>query len=76
MTGLTCRLMAVPLLALIFFTAFAQRVPSSVDSEITVTARKYEVSPNVIKVKKGDHIRLIITTPDRDHGLKLGSFPH
>src|SRR5579863_8442564 len=74
MTGLNCRPMAVPLLALTFFAAFAQRVPSNVDSEITVTARKYEFSPNVIKLKKEDHIRLIITTLDRDHGFKLEAF--
>jgi cytochrome c oxidase subunit 2 len=56
------------------FTAFAQSVPSRVDREITVSARKYEFLLNVIKAKKGDHIRLIITTLDRDHGFKLEAF--
>jgi cytochrome c oxidase subunit 2 len=42
--------------------------------EIRVTARKYEFAPNVIKVKRGDHIRLVITALDRDHGFKLEAF--
>jgi cytochrome c oxidase subunit 2 len=66
--------MAVPVFAITVFTAFAQSVPSRVDSEIKVTARKYEFSPNVVKAKKGDHIRLIITTLDRDHGFKVEAF--
>ena len=44
------------------------------DSEIRVTARKYEFSPNEIKVKRGDHIRLVITALDRTHGFKLEAF--
>jgi cytochrome c oxidase subunit II len=43
-------------------------------SEIRVTARKYEFSPNVIKAKRGDHIRLVITAIDRIHGFKLEAF--
>ena len=74
MTQVNCGRMAVPLYALAVVTAFAQSVPSRVDSEIKVTARKYEFSPKVIKAKKGDHIRLIITTLDRDHGFKLEAF--
>jgi cytochrome c oxidase subunit II len=44
------------------------------DNEIRVTARKYEFSPNEITVKRGDHIRLIITAIDGSHGFKLGAF--
>jgi heme/copper-type cytochrome/quinol oxidase subunit 2 len=44
------------------------------DGEIRVTARKYEFVPSVIKVKRGDHIRLVITALDRDHGFKLEAF--
>ena len=44
------------------------------DSEIRVTAKKYEFSPNVIKAKRGDHIRLVITALDRSHGFKLEAF--
>jgi cytochrome c oxidase subunit II len=74
MTRLNCGPMAVPLFALTVFTAFVQSVPSRADSEITMTARKYEFSPNVINAKRGDHIRLIITALDRDHGFKLEAF--
>ena len=35
--------------------------------EIKMTARKYRFDPNVITVKKGQHVRLIITALDRDH---------
>lgn len=42
--------------------------------EIQVTAKKYSFSPNPIRVKKGEHVRLIITATDRDHGFKLEAF--
>jgi hypothetical protein len=39
--------------------------------EIAVTAKKYEFSPNPIRIKKGGHVRLVITALDRDHGFKF-----
>ena len=39
-----------------------------------MTAKKYEFSPNVVKVKKGDHVRLVITALDREHGIKIEAF--
>ena len=42
--------------------------------EIAVTAKKYEFSPNPIRVKKGERLRLVITALDRDHGFKLDAF--
>jgi len=42
--------------------------------EITVAARKYEFNPNIITVKQGDRVRLVITSSDRDHGFKLEAF--
>ena len=41
---------------------------------IQMTARKYEFNPNVITVKKGQKVRLIITAQDRDHGFQLRDF--
>lgn len=41
---------------------------------IQMTARKYEFNPNVITVKKGQRVRLIITAQDRDHGFQLRDF--
>jgi hypothetical protein len=34
----------------------------------------YNFTPNVIKVKKGDQVKLVITARDRDHGFKLAAF--
>jgi len=42
--------------------------------EIKMTAKKYAFDPNVITVKKGEHVKLIITALDRDHGFKLAAF--
>ncbi|HEV2177854.1 MAG TPA: cupredoxin domain-containing protein [Terriglobia bacterium] len=42
--------------------------------EITMTAKKYEFDPNVITVKQGDHVKLVITSLDRDHGIKLKAY--
>jgi len=42
--------------------------------DIKVTAKKYAFNPSVIKVKQGDHVRLVITALDHDHGFKLEAF--
>jgi cytochrome c oxidase subunit 2 len=39
--------------------------------EIAVSAKKYEFNPNVITVKKGEPVRLVLTATDRDHGFKI-----
>src|SRR5712692_3661406 len=36
--------------------------------------KKYEFSPRVVTVKKGEHVKLVITATDRDHGFKLDAF--
>ncbi len=46
----------------------------SVAHEIQMTAKKYEFDPKLITVKKGEHVKLIITALDRDHGFKLEAF--
>jgi cytochrome c oxidase subunit II len=43
-------------------------------NEIKVTAKKYEFDPAVIKVHTGDHVRLLFTALDHDHGFKLEAF--
>ena len=72
MTRLSVTLAAAALLA--GPTYLFQKPLAADDSEIRVTARKYEFVPSVIKVKRGDHIRLVITALDRDHGFKLEAF--
>jgi cytochrome c oxidase subunit 2 len=42
--------------------------------EVKITAVKYNFDPNVVRVKKGEHVKLVITALDRDHGFKLEAF--
>ena len=74
MTRSNFGIVAVALCAVTAYAALAQNMTSAADSEIKVTARKYEFSPTVIKAKRGDRIKLIITALDRDHGFKLEAF--
>ena len=41
---------------------------------IKMTAKKYAFEPDAIKVKKGDHVKLVVTSLDHDHGIKLQAF--
>ena len=43
-------------------------------NETKVTAKKFEFVPSAIHVKKGDHVKLVITATDHDHGFKLEAF--
>jgi cytochrome c oxidase subunit II len=38
---------------------------------IRMTASKYKFDPDVITVKQGDRVELIITAIDRDHGIAI-----
>jgi cytochrome c oxidase subunit II len=42
---------------------------------IEVTAKKYELSPDEIHVKKGEKVRLKVHSTDEDHGIKLELYP-
>ena len=66
----------IGLAVLIALQALAQTAPSdTADANvIRMTAKKYEFQPGAIKVKKGDHVKLIVTALDRDHGFKLEAF--
>jgi cytochrome c oxidase subunit 2 len=55
--------------SVIIFDALAEDA-----NAIRMTAKKYEFQPDVIKVKKGDHVKLTITATDKDHGFKLEAF--
>ncbi len=57
-----------------FFNAMAQDQPASAVQEIQVTAKKYEFSPNPIRVKKGQPVKLIVTATDHDHGIEIEEF--
>ena len=43
-------------------------------NEIKMTAMKYDFNPNVVRAKKGEHVKLVVTALDRDHGFKLEAF--
>jgi cytochrome c oxidase subunit II len=47
---------------------------ASGQAPIQVTAKKYQFDPAVLKVKQGDHVKLVITATDHDHGFKLAAF--
>jgi cytochrome c oxidase subunit 2 len=62
-------------LAFLAIPAFAQAPAAATDvHEIQMAAKKYEFDPNVITVKKGEHVKLIITALDHDHGFDLEAF--
>lgn len=42
--------------------------------EIQVTAKKFEFTPSVITVEKGERVKLTITALDREHGFALPAF--
>jgi cytochrome c oxidase subunit 2 len=52
----------------------AQSGQSDSVREFKITAQKFEFSPSVIKVKRGDHVRLTVTALDAEHGFKLDGF--
>jgi len=43
-------------------------------TEIKMTAKKYAFDPSVIKVKKDEHVKLVITALDHEHGFKVEAF--
>ena len=42
--------------------------------DFQITSRKYEFGPSSLRVKKGDHLRLVIVALDHDHGFRLDEF--
>jgi|SRR4029077_14913912 cytochrome c oxidase subunit II len=42
--------------------------------EFQITSRKYEFGPSSLRVKKGEHLRLVIAALDHDHGFRLDEF--
>ena len=66
---------ACVLLTGLALVGLAQSPAASGDAhEFRMTAKKYQFEPNVITVKKGEHVKLVITALDRDHGFKLEAF--
>ncbi|HEY2013628.1 MAG TPA: cupredoxin domain-containing protein [Bryobacteraceae bacterium] len=59
---------------LVLISIFAMTAVAQTDGAIQVTARKYEFQPDVIKVRTGEHVKLVITAVDHDHGFKIEAF--
>jgi cytochrome c oxidase subunit 2 len=47
---------------------------ASAATEVQMTAKKYEFNPAVVTVKQGDHVKLVITATDQEHGFKLAAY--
>ncbi len=63
------------LLGMLVATAVNVRAQAGAEPvEIKMTAKKYQFDPSTITVTQGDHVRLIITALDRDHGFKLDEY--
>ncbi|MHB8655945.1 MAG: cupredoxin domain-containing protein [Terriglobia bacterium] len=64
------------LAAVLTASAFGQeqQAANPAPHEIQMTAKKYEFNPNVITVKKGERVKLVITATDHEHGFKLEDF--
>jgi cytochrome c oxidase subunit 2 len=65
------------LLALPIFVGSAGRPQASARGklvQIHMTARKYTFDPNVINVREGDQVELVVTATDRDHGIAIPAF--
>lgn len=48
--------------------------PSQGVREIRLTLKKYEFIPNQLHVTRGEHVKLIMSAVDHDHGFKLEDF--
>ncbi len=63
---------------LMSIVALAQNPPAAANPadviEIKMTAKKYEFEPAVITVKKGQTVRLLITSLDRNHGIEIKGY--
>ena len=68
--------LAAALLAFTFAGAGAtpaqETAPGAV--EIQMTAKNFEFSPSTVRVKQGDHVKLIITSLDRKHGIQIEAY--
>ena len=75
MVRITKYAIACALLVGLAMVALAQTPATAGEAhEFQMTAKKYQFDPNVITVKKGEHVKLVITALDRDHGFKLEAF--
>lgn len=58
-------------LILLYVPAVRSQPTSQPPAEIKIVARKFEFDPRTITVQKGKPVRLVITSADVDHGIKI-----
>src|SRR4030095_7762998 len=73
------RTLGLTVLALFLLILFTPAVAQSQTDpqqpvEIKVTAKQFEFDPRTITVQKGKPVKLVITSTDVDHGIKLEEF--
>jgi cytochrome c oxidase subunit II len=62
----------IPVLgSLLILTAGCQKAQQTSAQTINVLMKKYEIQPNVIRVKAGEPVELDVTTADVQHGLDV-----
>lgn len=47
---------------------------SAAVKEFKITAEQWEFSPATITVNQGDRVRLVVTSPDVDHGIAIAEY--
>lgn len=68
------RLVGIAVLLVFALAVIAQESPKPPETpvrQIKVSAKKYEYSPEEIRVKQGERVRLLITATDRKHGFEI-----
>jgi hypothetical protein len=65
----------LPLVVLLLSTVSIARPISDPDRrEIKVTARRFEFSPRTITVRRGERVKLVVTSEDVDYGFAIKDF--
>jgi cytochrome c oxidase subunit 2 len=67
-------IVAIPFLAALAGVAFAHHATGGSEREIEVVARQFAYDPPIIKVNKGDHITVTLTSKDVLHGFYLDGY--
>lgn len=58
-------------LALAFCSCEKHRQPSKAPIHVQVTMRRFEIEPNVIRVKQGENVVLDVSSKDVEHGFEV-----
>jgi cytochrome c oxidase subunit 2 len=65
------RIALLMLVALVVVAAVPHRTRAQDAKVINITAKRFEFSPNQITLKKGEPVKLLLTTADVTHGFYL-----